>query len=126
MALCCLILHYGTDALLADARVRVLEDAGYEVLVATTPAVALRLLRSSSIEAVIVCHSVPPDELQRAVREMKQIKRNVPVLAIHVGGLLQPQRTVADGFIDGLRGPEHLLSRIATVIGRSDSTAAAS
>jgi len=57
---------------------------------------------------------------------MKLLKPHVPVVVVHVGGLIQPQRSLADGFIDGLRGPEHLLSRVAACIAGPTATATAS
>ncbi len=121
-----MILHYGNDALLTEARIRVLEDAGYEVVKADTANAAFRALRTCAVDLVLVCHSVGAEELEAAVAEMKRLKGHVPVLVIHVGGLVRPQRARADGFIDGLRGPEHLLAQVANFVAQTDSTAAAS
>jgi CheY-like chemotaxis protein len=120
------VLHFGNDPLLTEARVLVLEDAGYEVVAAETQAGALRLLKSRRVSLVVACHSIPPEELEAAVRQMKQLKPGLPVIVVHVGRLLPPQRSVADGFVDGLRGPEHLLAQIASFVSRNSSTAAAS
>jgi DNA-binding response OmpR family regulator len=109
-----LLLHFGNDALLAEARVLVLEDAGYDVVSAETQSGALRLLRARPVSLVIACHTVPPGELEATVRQMKQLKPRVPVIVVHVGGVLEPQRSVADGFVDGLRGPAHLLAQVAS------------
>jgi DNA-binding NtrC family response regulator len=121
-----MILHYGNDALLTEARARVLEDAGYEVVTAETQQAALRLLKTKPITVVVACHSIPPDELEATVREIKRANPRLPVIIVHVGGLIRPQRSLADGFIDGLRGPEHLLSQVAAFITSSTTTAAAS
>jgi hypothetical protein len=121
-----LVLHFGYDELLSDARIAVLEDAGYEAIAVDGPAAALRVLRTRSIRLVMACHSVPPDELYDLLQKMKLVKPKVPVLVVHVGGLIQPQCSPADGFIDGLRGPEHLLSRVAACIAGNRITAAAS
>ncbi len=125
MAASRLLLHYGTDSLLTEARVRVLEDAGYDVLVVATARAAVHATRSRAVVAVVACHSVPPDELEAVVREIKQLKPRVPIIVIHVGGLIQPHRSLADGFVDGLRGADHLLSQIASLIARNRPTAAA-
>lgn len=119
-----LVLHFGNDPLLTEARVLVLEDAGYEVVTAESQAAVLRLLKTRRVSLVIACHSVPPDELESTVRQMKQLKPTVPIIVVHVGRLLQPQRSVANGFVDGLRGPEHLLSQIAAFITRNNTAAA--
>ncbi len=121
-----LLVHFGTDALLTEARVQVLEDAGYEVIAVGTQRALMQALRSRPVSAIVACHSVPPEELDNAIREVKRLKPRVPIIVVHVGGLVQPQRTLADGFVDGLRGPEHLLSQIAALISRSKPTAAAS
>ena len=121
-----LLLHFGIDALLTDARARVLEDAGYEVVIAETRSAALRILRSRAVNLVLACHSVPPNELEAAVREIRRLKQRVPVVVVHVGGLIRPQRSLADGFVDGLRGPEHLLSQVAAYVTRGNTAAAAS
>lgn len=124
MTNCGVILHFGNDPLLAEARVLVLEDAGYDVFAAETQAAALRLLRNERIEVVIACHTVPPDELESTVQQIRMLKPHVPVIVVHVGGLVPPQRALADGFIDGLRGPEHLLSQVAGTITRNTTAAA--
>jgi CheY-like chemotaxis protein len=121
-----LILHFGYDKLLTEARGIVLEDSGYEVVAADTGAAAIQLLRTRRVSLVVACHSVPPDELARVLQQMKQVQARVPIVVVHVGGLIQPQRAVADGFIDGLRGPEHLLSQVAATITRSSKIATAS
>jgi DNA-binding response OmpR family regulator len=119
-----LVLHYGLDELLSEARVTVLEDAGYEVLSADSPASALRALRANRVSLVIACHSVPPDELESLVRQMRQYKPKVPILVVHVGGLIKPQRALVDACVDGLRGPQHLLSQVASWAGRTTHLAA--
>ena len=119
-----LVLHYGYDELLSEARVAVLEDAGYEVLCADGPAAAMRVLRARSIRLVIACHSVPADELESVARQMRQYKPKIPILVVHVGGLINPQRALADACVDGLRGPQHLLSQVASWAGRVTRLAA--
>ena len=109
------VLHFGYDKLLSEARIVVLEDAGYQVIAVDTPSTALRVLRTKPVGLVVACHSVPPDELASVLQQMKV-----------VGGLIQPQRSLADGFIDGLRGPEHLVSRVTASIARDNRTAVAS
>jgi CheY-like chemotaxis protein len=121
-----LILHFGYDKLLAEARGIILEDSGYEVVAAHTGAAAIQVLRARRVSLLIACHSVPPDELARVLQQMKQLQPRVPIVVVHVGGLIQPQRSVADGFIDGLRGPEHLLSQVAATITRNSKIATAS
>ena len=118
------ILHFGNDSLLTEARIRVLEDAGYEVVAADTQADVLRFLRSRLVSLVVACHSVPPDELESAVQQIKRLKPRIPVMIVHVGGLVRPQRSRADGFIDGLRGPEHMLFQVASIITRNTTAAA--
>jgi DNA-binding response OmpR family regulator len=118
-----LVLHYGHDELLSDARIAVLEDAGYEVLSADSQAEALRALRGRRVNLVIACHSVPADELESVVQQMRAYKKGVPILVVHVGGLT-PHRTLADACVDGLRGPQHLLSQVASWSGRPTRMAA--
>ena len=124
------LLHFGNDVLLSEARQQVLEDAGYDVMVADTQAEVMRVLRTRRVGAVIACHSVSPGELESTVRQIRQLSPRLPVIAVHVGGLIGAPRALADGFIDGLRGPEHLLSQVASFVTRDvvtrDTTAAAS
>jgi hypothetical protein len=44
-------------------------------------------------------------------------------MIVHVGGLVRPQRSHADGFIDGLRGPEHMLAQVGSFITRNITAA---
>ncbi len=122
----CVLLHFGYDGLLSEARAVVLEQAGYEVVLAHSGNDALRVIKSRSVDLVLVCHSVPPEEAQPVLAEIRRLRPRVPILAVHVGGLTQPERRYADGFVDGLRGPDHLLARISTFLSTADSSAAAS
>jgi len=124
MSLRALVLHYGYDELLSEARVAVLEDAGYDVVCADSPAAVLRALRARRVRLVIACHSIPAEELESVVYQMRQYKPKVPILVVHVGGLINPQRAMADACVDGLRGPQHLLSQVASWAGRSTRVAA--
>ena len=119
-----LILHFGNDSLLSEARIRILEDAGYKVVSATTKASALRLLRTRCIGLVIMCHSVPPGEVESTAKEIRKLKARVPLILVHLGGLVRALQSVADGFVDGLRGPDHLLAQVATLIGGAATLAA--
>jgi DNA-binding response OmpR family regulator len=118
-----LLLHYGYDGLLTETRIQVLEQAGYEVVSAGSGREALRLLGDHAVALVIVCHSVPPEETEQVLPEMKRLSPLTPILIIHLGGLTDLERRHADGFVDGLRGPDHLLARIANFA--ADTTAAA-
>ncbi len=117
-----IILHFGADALLSEARATVLENAGYEVLAARSLAVAARLLRERHVDLILICHSV--EDLDASIQEFRQINRHVPSALVHVGGLTQPQRPLADVLIDGLRGPEHLLAQVDNIISRRRRVAA--
>ncbi len=113
------VLHFGYDELLSEARVAVLEDAGYEVLCADSPGAALRALRAHRVSLVIACHSIPADELESVVQHMREYKPKVPILVVHVGGLIKPSRALADACVDGLRGPQHLLAQVGSWARRS-------
>lgn len=122
----CVLLHFGYDGLLSEARALVLEQAGYEVVITYSQSEALRALRSRSVALVLVCHSIPPCEAAPVLAEMKRVRPRVPIVVVHVGGLTQPGRRDADGFVDGLRGPDHLLARVSTFLNVADTGAAAS
>ena len=114
------ILHFGYDENLADSRGQVLEDAGYEFLPVSTPLDAVRLSEARRIDLVIVCHTVPASEAKLVVAELKESFPSRPVMVVHVGGsLVHPARRQADGFVDGLRGPEHLLMRVEALLGQT-------
>jgi DNA-binding response OmpR family regulator len=120
-----ILLHFGYDGLLSEARALVLEQAGYEVVIAYSGKEAFKVLRNRSVALILVCHSVPPDEAATVLEEMKRLRPLVPIVMVHVGGLSQTERRYADGFVDGLRGPDHLLARISNFVA-ADTSAAAS
>lgn len=120
------LLHFGYDGLLSEARAIVLEQAGYEVVITHSGKEALTVLRNRSVALVLVCHSIPPEEAREVLAEMKRLRPLVPIVAVHVGGLAQPERRYADGFVDGLRGPDHLLARVNTFLSAADTTSVAS
>lgn len=111
------VLHLGYDSLLSEARAHVLENAGYRVLDASDVAAAQRFCRGMTVDLLIVCHSVPPEDAEAVIAETRKRRPHVPVLVVHVGGLTSPQRAQANGFVDGLRGPEHLIARVGNFLG---------
>ena len=77
------ILVIDDSAVQAEARKRVLETAGFSVLVATDARSALDTLRSSEpIEGVVTDHVMPEVSGAEFVRMLRDIDPDVPVLVI--------------------------------------------
>ena len=77
-----LVLHVGTDLALLNTRSAVLESAGMAVVRASNSAEALRLFTDADFDAVVLCHSIPPDQCRRIERAVHASRPSVPVLVL--------------------------------------------
>lgn len=99
-----------------DLRRKVLEARGYRVLIATTPAEALRYFDSEDIDLVLTDHLLRGQTGTALAAEMKRRKPQVAV-AIYSGVAEAPHDIHnADLFITKLVSPEELLAHLEAII----------
>ena|SRR5580765_990961 len=74
------ILHVGYDHTLIALRSHVLSSAGYAVEESDSSNKAIYLIESDSIDAVLICHTVPKSVQQLLVKAAKAKRRLLPLL----------------------------------------------
>jgi len=76
------LLSVGYDPLLMRTRSFVLRQAGFTVDEAYNLNGALGLLKSDSIDAVLLCHTVPNDKQRRFISAARRERRLLPIICI--------------------------------------------
>jgi len=76
------ILSAGRDRPLLFTRNRVLEEAGYIVTPAITPAEITEVFFRGDFDAVILCHSIPQEERERIARIVRMHSPSTPVIVL--------------------------------------------
>lgn len=107
------VLCVGQQRQLLAIRDTVLRSEGYHVIEAFTADDALRILASTYIDIVVICHSIPVQGRKRLVLAMKEARPLTPVIALHEAF---DYITEADCSVDQLAGPEVLLEEISSLL----------
>jgi DNA-binding response OmpR family regulator len=76
------ILSVGNEATLMSSRTLILRGAGYLVDETYTVQKAITLVEADSIDAVLICHTIPIDEQRLLISVVRQKRRLMPVLCI--------------------------------------------
>lgn len=97
-------------------RKAVLEQAGYTVLSATTPAEAMEILRDAPVSLVLSDHMLRGTTGTFLAKQMKRIKRKVPII-LYSGKPPESLRNV-DGFINKDESVPRFLSLVGDFVKR--------
>ena len=76
------ILSAGRDRALLYTRNRVLEEAGYLVTPAITPAEITECCFKGGFDLVVLCHSIPQQERKRIARLVRMHTPSTPVIVL--------------------------------------------
>jgi CheY-like chemotaxis protein len=76
------VLAFGYDRMLVAVRTSVLRHSGYEVEETVSGTEALARAKSDSIDALLICHSVPDSEIQKLVAVVRQTRLRMPILCM--------------------------------------------
>lgn len=76
------VLAFGYDRILAGVRAQVLRHSGYQVEEAFSVAEALTRAQSDSIDAILICHGVPADGVERLVTAVRKTRALMPILCM--------------------------------------------
>lgn len=84
------VLAFGYDRLLVPLRASVLRNSGYDVEETFSVEEALERAQSDSIDAVVICHSVPHDEIEKLVTTVRETRKLMPILCMrtHLHGFM--------------------------------------
>lgn len=84
------VLSLGYDPTLMPIRTMLMKQAGYHVVEAYSCPQALAEIARDSIDLVVICHSVPTDELEPLIAEVKSIWPDLPVLCLTLTTIYVP------------------------------------
>jgi CheY-like chemotaxis protein len=87
------ILSVGNNPILMSSRSLLLRNAGYAVDETYTVDKAISLLEADSIDAVLICHTVPKHDQQVLIAAIREKRRLMPVLCIRFNGYETAPRT---------------------------------
>ncbi len=76
------VLSLGYDPTLMPIRTMLMKQAGYHVAEAYSCPQALAQIAGDSIDLVVICHSVPTDEQETLIAEVKSIRPDLQVLCL--------------------------------------------
>ena len=76
------ILSVGNDSTLMASRTLILRGAGYFVEEAYTVDKAINLVEADSIDAMLICHTIPQDDQKALISFVREKRRLMPVLCI--------------------------------------------
>ena len=77
------VLAFGYDRLLVGLRSAVLRNSGYDVEETFTLKEAVERAQSDSIDSIVICHSVPDDEIEKLVTSVRETRKLMPILCMH-------------------------------------------
>jgi DNA-binding response OmpR family regulator len=76
------ILSLGFDPVLMTVRGLILRTAGYEVVEVMSCVGAMMQLESKTFDLVVICHTIPPEQLDFIVRSIADGWPNLPILCL--------------------------------------------
>jgi len=108
------VLLYGHDSSVSDTRRMLLESASYQVYAARNSEEALKCILISSIEILILCHTVPCELAESLSVLARAIQPSIKILVLSAGGQ-SPHQYLADGTHDTCDGPAKFMAKVRSV-----------
>jgi hypothetical protein len=108
------VVCYSGDSRLVETRKMVFERAGFRTAVATDPSELEAILRQGPVGVLVLCHSLPDAECERADRFVHENYPRTRVLLLN-SGFSNCSLRPPDQDYDSLRGPEGLLSTVSSL-----------
>jgi CheY-like chemotaxis protein len=114
-----LIICVDSDSRRAEGRRLLLEQSGYEVLVATSAKTGLELFALMPADLALVDHELPPNNGLIVTARMKRAKPNVPVLMFvgHRISLAQCGPCSADAIVEEGQPWSLVLDKVNELVG---------
>lgn len=106
------LLTVGYDRYLMHSRTLLLQHAGFIVDQAFNLKSALALLKSDSIDVLILCHTVSKQEQSRLIAAVRAARRALPIICIETANY----RLSEEGCISSQNDPENLVHSVRAAI----------
>lgn len=115
------ILTISRDQPLQSTRTLILQQAGYRASAALNDKDAISFVKGlTSLDLVLVCHSVPEANRILLAAEIKKLRPRLPILMLYNG--YDPTSAKVDGSLHSMETPEALLDMIGFMTGNVGST----
>jgi DNA-binding response OmpR family regulator len=111
------ILSISYDRALLQTRRMLLEEAGFEVISASSFREAFDLCRVGAFDLLIIGHSIPPNDKASMIAAARRTAK-APILSIRTD--TEPPAQGADFSVFGLEGPKVLLEAVKEAFNKSD------
>lgn len=110
------ILSVSPDPLLQRVRGLVLEKYGYHVVCAAMYEQAVEIVRASVVDLVILGHVLAWEDRLRLAAEIKALRPELPVIALHAISEFWPRDAQVDVWIEALSGPANLMAAVTRLL----------
>jgi two-component system response regulator CpxR len=110
------VLCIDNEADALSLRQKLLEQAGYRILSATTAVAAFKLFKSQTVDLVISDHLFPDLTGVEMTRKMKRERPFVPVMLFSAVADAPPGSEHADVFVNKADGPAEFLLKVADLL----------
>ena len=108
------LVSAGYDPHLMQTRSLVLRHAGFVVDEAYNLLGVLGVIKTDSVDAVVLCHTIPKDEQQWLILSIRQVYRLLPIISIEASIYDSPQ----EDCLRSTNEPDYLLATIGKAVHR--------
>lgn len=116
------ILVYGRDLSLLESRGWVLEKAGYHFLIALDLEKVKQIAASESIDLLLICHSLSPEDSVEALETLAPIRPGMRHLLMTANTVVAPA-LAAKPSVSAFDGPLAMIAAVSRVMGTEDGAA---
>jgi CheY-like chemotaxis protein len=102
----------------------ILERAGYQIVAIDDPNEAVRIFKTSVVDAVVFGDSIDGDQRVQLARAFKSLNRTVPIVALSKTSGSQFPAGLVDQHLESLGDPHLLLEALQRVLSRDGDGAA--
>jgi DNA-binding response OmpR family regulator len=96
----------------------ILERAGYQIIAIDDPNEAVRIFKTSAVDAVVFGDSISGDQRSQLAQTFKSLKRSVPIIALSKTSASQFTRGLIDQHLESLGDPRLLLEALQRLLSR--------
>ena len=96
----------------------ILERAGYQIIAIDDPNEAVRIFKTSAVDAVVFGDSISGDQRSQSAQTFKSLKRSVPIIALSKTSASQFTRGLIDQHLESLGDPRLLLEALQRLLSR--------
>lgn len=96
----------------------VLQKAGYRVMVAASPKIALDILQETQVDLIISDHLMPEMTGAELATKVKRLRPTLPFILLSGVNDLPAGAEAADVFLSKLEGPEAMIEQIRKLLGQ--------